>query len=105
MVEIRIFGKLHRYISEPDVTSGNMVKIEQRPKETMGELLARINIPADEVHTIFLNFRLLASRSKMAYRMGYQQVDKNPLEWELDVEVKAGDRVGLFGRDMSALVV
>jgi hypothetical protein len=105
MVEIRIFGKLRRYISEPDATLGNKMKIEPRPKETMDELLARINIPVEEVHTIFLNFRLLASRSKMAYRMGYQQVGKDPLEWNLDVAVNAGDRVGLFGRDMSALVV
>ena len=105
MIEIRIFGKLHRYMGESDATPGNMMKIEPRPSETMGELLTRINIPVDEVHTIFLNFRLLASRSKMAYRMGYLQVGKDPLEWKLDIEVKAGDRVGLFGSDMSALVV
>ena len=105
MVEIRIFGKLCHYISEPGATSGNIMKIEPRPEETMGELLDRINIPVDEVHTIFLNFRLLSSRSKMAYRMAYQQVGKDPLDWKLDVEVKAGDRVGLFGSDMSALVV
>jgi hypothetical protein len=34
-----------------------------------------------------------------------QQVHENPLEWKLDVAVKAGDRIGLFGRDMAALVV
>jgi hypothetical protein len=38
----------------------------------------------------------------------YDPIDhfhKNPLEWELDLVVKAGDRIGLFGRDMAALVI
>jgi hypothetical protein len=29
----------------------------------------------------------------------------NPFDWDLDIPVKAGDRIGLFGRDMSALVI
>jgi hypothetical protein len=41
----------------------------------------------------------------MAYWIGYQQVQENPLAWELNVVVKAGDRIGLFGRDMAALVI
>jgi len=48
---------------------------------------------------------LLATRSAMAYWMRYQQVHKDPLEWKLDIPVKQGDRVGLFGKDMAALVI
>ena len=41
----------------------------------------------------------------MAYWIRYQQVNENPLDWNLEVAVKAGDRIGIFGRDMAALVV
>ena len=105
VVEIRLFGKLRRYISESEMVEGRVMKVSPQPQETLAQLLARLGIPLDEIYTIFLNSKLLATRSLMAYRMGYQQVRENPLDWELDIEVKAGDRVGLFGRDMSALVV
>ena len=105
MVEIRIYGKLRQYLKEPETAQGGILKLSVEPEETVMALLARIGIPLDAIYTIFLNSKLLASRSLMAYRMGYQQVRENPLDWELDVAVKAGDRIGLFGRDMSALVV
>ena len=41
----------------------------------------------------------------MAYRMGFQQVNEDPLDWNLEIALKEGDRIGLFGRDMAALVV
>ena len=81
------------------------MRVAPHPEETLEQLLARIGIPLDEIYTIFLNYKLLASRSLMAYRMGYQQVNQNPLDWKLDIALKAGDRIGLFGRDMAALVV
>jgi hypothetical protein len=105
MVEIRLFGKLRCYITEHEAGRGNLMKVTPRPQETLAQLLARLGIPLDDIYTIFLNSRLLVTRSKMAYWIQYQQVHKNPLEWELDVVVKAGDRVGLFGRDMAALVI
>ena len=105
MVEIRIYGKLRKYLKEPETAQSGILKLSVEPEETVMALLARIGIPLDAIYTIFLNSKLLASRSLMAYRMGYQQVRENPLDWELDVAVKAGDRIGLFGRDMSALVV
>ena len=105
MIEVRVFGKLRRYISEPEADRGNVMKVTPQPQETLEKLLIRIGIPLDDIYTIFLNSRLLVTRSKMAYWIQYQQVHKNPLEWELDVVVKAGDRVGLFGRDMAALVI
>ena len=105
MVEIRIYGKLRQYLKEPDTSRGRILKLSVEPEETVVAILGRIGIPLDAVYTIFLNSKLLASRSKMAYWMRYQQVRANPLDWELDVAVKAGDRIGLFGRDMAALVV
>ena len=105
MVDIRMFGKLRRFLKEPEAGDDNLMRIAPEPEETLEKLLARIGIPPDEIYTIFLNSKLLASRSLMAYRMGYQQVHENPLDWNLEVALKQGDRIGLFGRDMAALVV
>ena len=105
MVEIRIYGKLRQYLKEPEISDGGILKLSVEPEETVAALLARIGIPLDAIYTIFINSKLLAARSLMAYRMGYQQVRENPLDWELDVVVKSGDRIGLFGRDMAALIV
>ena len=41
----------------------------------------------------------------MARWLGYQQVRPDPFDWNLSTPVKPGDRIGLFGRDMAALVV
>ena len=105
MIEIRIYGKLRRFINKPEADHGNMMRVKPQPQETLAQLLARIGIPLDDIYTIFLNSRLLVTRSKMAYWIGYQQVHNNPLDWKLDIVVKTGDRVGLFGRDMAALVI
>ncbi|MDX1707168.1 MAG: hypothetical protein R3274_01135 [Desulfobacterales bacterium] len=105
MAEIRLYGKLRRYINASKVTCGNVMTVTPQPQETLEQLLARLGIPFEAIYTIFLNSKLLATRSKMAYWMRYQQVRKNPLDWQLDIEVKADDRVGIFGRDMAALVV
>jgi molybdopterin converting factor small subunit len=105
MVDIRLFGKLRRFIKEPEADHANIIRVAPQPEETLQQLLARIGIPIDEIYTIFLNSKLLASRTLMAYRMGYQQVHEDPLDWNLEVALKAGDRIGLFGRDMAALVV
>jgi hypothetical protein len=81
------------------------MRIAPQPEETLEQLLARLEIPLEDIYTIFLNSKLLASRSLMAYRMGFQQVNEDPLDWNLEIVVEPGDRIGLFGRDMAALVV
>ena len=104
-VDIRLYGKLRHFVKEAEAGHDNLMRIAPHPEETLQQLLARIGIPLEEIFTIFLNSRLLASRSKMAYWMRYQQVNANPLDWKLEVAVKAGDRIGIFGRDMAALVI
>ena len=104
-VDIHLFGKLRRFVKESEADHDNLIRVAPRPDETVQQLLARIEIPLEDIYTIFLNSKLLASRSLMAYRMGFQQVNKDPLDWKLEVAVKAGDRIGIFGRDMAALVV
>ena len=104
-VDIRLYGKLRRFVKESEADHDNLMRIALQPEETLKQLLARIGIPVDEIYSLFLNSRLLASRSLMAYRMGFQQVNEDPLDWNLEIVVGTGDRIGLFGRDMAALVV
>ena len=102
MVEIRLYGKLRRYAKDSPASS---IRVSPEPNETLDILFKRLGIPLEEIYTIFFNSKLLAARSGMARWMGYRQVRADPFDWNLNVAVKPSDRIGLFGRDMSALVV
>ena len=102
-VDVHIYGKLRRF-GHP-TGSDHVLHVVAEDDETLASLLERIEIPVDEIYSIFLNAKLLAARSGMARWIGYQQVRSDPFDWNLDVPVKAGDRIGLFGRDMAALVI
>ena len=105
IVSIHLYGKLRRFVTGSEAGHGSVLKVEPHPGETLEQLFVRVGIPLDEIYNIFFNAKLLATRSAMAYWMRYQQVHEDPLEWKLDIAVKAGDRIGLFGRDMAALVI
>jgi hypothetical protein len=105
MVEIRIYGKLRHYAKDMPTASDNVIRVDTEPDETLEMLLAKLDIPVNEIYSIFINSRLLAARSGMASMVGYQQVRENPYNWDLNVIVNPLDRIGLFGRDMAALVV
>ena len=105
MVEIRLYGKLRNLATLDTSIQDGIICLEPQPEDTVAALLDRIGIAGDEIHTIFLNHRLLAARSNMARWMGHQTACADPLCWDLDLPVKSGDRIGLFGRDMAALVV
>ncbi len=102
MVEIRLYGKLRRYA---DDSKDGMIRIAPESNEKVGSLLNRLNIPLDDIYSIFYNSKLLAARSGMASWIGFQQVRSNPFDWDLTITVRPTDRIGLFGRDMAALVV
>jgi uncharacterized protein YbcC (UPF0753/DUF2309 family) len=105
MVEIRIYGKLRRYARDIPADSDEVIRLTPEPDETLDQLLARLEIPVDEIYSIFYNSKLLAARSGMASMVGYRQVRGNPYNWDLNLAVNPSDRIGLFGRDMAALVV
>ena len=105
MVSIHLYGKLSRFAQKSKAGHSNVIEVAPQPDETLEQLLARVGIPIDVIYNIFFNSKLLATRSPMAHWMGYQQVHANALEWRLDIAVNAGDRIGIFGRDMAALVV
>lgn len=107
MVEVYFYGSLRRYVPQCGPTGACAVQVEPQPGETVGQVLARLGIPADEVYHAFLNGKLLWTRNSMAPYLGYPQaragqVGRGP---EADAPVRDGDRLGLFGRDMALLVV
>ena len=104
MIEIHFYGKLRKKSDIRDVRDTGVLHIKTEKGETMASSLERAGVSADEVHSIFLNAKLFAARSNMVRWLGYQQASTDPMAWDLDVPVNAGDRIGLFGRDMAALV-
>ena len=105
MVEIRLFGKLRRYAPDIQADRGYVIWLSAEPDETLEMLLARLQIPVDEIYSVFFNSKLLATRSGMAIWLGHQQARTSPFDWNLEVRVKSADRIGLFGRDMAALII
>lgn len=105
MIEMHLYGKLKKQAFDEVAGKSGTIMINPEPRLTMAAALERAGLSTDEIYSIFLNNKLVAARSNMARWLGYQQIRKNPLSWDLDFEVSAGDRIGLFGRDMAALVV
>ena len=102
MVEIHLYGKLRRFA---DDNPASIIRIKPDSNETLESLLNRMGIPLNDIYSIFYNSKLLAARSGMASWVGYPQVGSSPFDWDLNIPVRSSDRIGLFGRDMAALVV
>lgn len=105
MIEIHLFGKLKKQVFDKKAEKDGVVTINPQPSLTMAAALEQTGLSADQIYIIFLNNKLVAARSNMVRWLGYQQMGKDPLSWDLDFEISTGDRIGLFGRDMAALVV
>ena len=103
MVEIHVYGKLRRYAENGRSTRNSVIVLEPDARETVTSLLSRVEIPAEEINHIFFNGKLLVSRTKAASFMGFRQAGSDLSDWDLDVPVDSGDRIGLFGRDMALL--
>ena len=74
--------------------------------ETVGQILAHFGIAPETVGNVFLNGRLLP-RSVYPISLGYPLTSQVPLAPDAfwNTEVRSGDRLGLFPRTMSAVVV
>ena len=103
MVEVHLYGNLRHYAPVPAKGYARVLRVKPQRDETVGSLLQDAGIPVDEVNHIFLNARLLATRSHAATLFGYPQVQEDVLGWDLAVPVADGARIGLFGRDMVVL--
>ena len=105
MIEIRFFGKLRKQAKDQEIRETGLLRVPTGPQETMESIFHRLNISPEDIYTIFLNSKLVAARSNMVKWLGYQQACTNPLAWDLNIKLISGDRIGIFGRDMAALVV
>jgi hypothetical protein len=105
MIEIHLYGKLRKHFKEKPVDHRYTMEEKAVKGETISMLLQRVEIPVNDVYHIFYNRKLLASRCSMAETLGYRQFREDPMNWDLEVKLADGDRIGLFGKDMAALVV
>ena len=105
MISIHLYGKLRKYAEDKRPSGNSVVRTEVIDGETLEMVLKRVGINLAEVYTIFLNAKLLTTHNRMARWLEYPQAVENPGDWDLTIIIKDGDRVGLFGRDMPALVV
>ena len=106
MITIHLYGRLrkeHRVDSE--VGTRGVIEVEARPGESLAGLLQRLGISPQELYTILLNAKLLTTKSKMASHLGYRQVGEDCHSWDLNIIIRDGDQLALFGRDMATLVV
>jgi hypothetical protein len=103
MVEIHVYGKLRRYATNGQSARSSVIVLELDMRETLISLLARAGIPVEEINHIFFNGNLLVSRTKAASFMGFAQAGSDLSDWDLNVPIDNGDRIGLFGRDMALL--
>ena len=103
MIEIHVYGKLRRYIKDHQRGGSSVIMLAPRRDETIASLLGHVGITVDEINHIFFNSKLLATHTSTALYLDYQQVRSNLFDWDLSIPVDDGDRIGLFGRDMSML--
>jgi hypothetical protein len=103
MDEIHVYGELRRYVNKGQNDRRSVIRLAPRGEETLESLLMVLGIPTDEINHVFLNSKLLATRTSMASYMGFEQSRRNVHDWNLDIPVDSGDRIGLFGKDMAIL--
>ena len=103
MIELHLYGRLRRYVKDYRPMEGVVVRHEIGAGETLASLLDEAGIPYDEIGHIFVNAKLLATRTPSAPFFGYPQEREDLFDWDLGVPLTNGDRIGLFGTDMSLL--
>jgi len=83
-----------------------MMHISNSDGATVGQMLSWLDIDPEKVGNLFLNGRLLP-RSTYPILLGYPLAAERVLARDeyLDAAVQEGDRVGIFPRNMSSVVV
>ena len=104
-IEVHLYGRLSQRLSEHALRHKRVLTIEAHPDETFSSLLARLRIRPEDLYTVFLNGSILVTRNGMAPWLRYQQAQENVWNWDGDIALRPGDRLGLFGEDMALLVV
>jgi len=105
MISIHLYGQLRQYAPDRSASGDSIIRLEAIENESLDSLLKRAEIEIQEIYTIFLNAKLLATHNSMARWLEYPQFRQNIHDWDLSIIIQDSDRIGLFGRDMAALVV
>jgi hypothetical protein len=106
LIEVRLFGDLRRYATGSASEPGTVLHLPEDDGRTVGQVLATVGIEPAEVSNLFLNGRLLP-RSLYPITLGYPLAAERPLTQEgyVNTPVQAGDRLGIFPRNMGVVVV
>lgn len=104
-VTVLVYGRLAERLGGSTGRRQQEIHVDQNPGETLTALLTRLGIEREQLYTVFLNGSLLTTRNGMAPWLRYPQAQEDVWDWERDVTLQDGDRVGLFGEDMALLVV
>ena len=104
-VQIHLYGKLRKYAPDPRADRENVLRVALKAGDTVRAALQHAGIAEDEICHIFLNGALFSTHNSMAPWLGYRQAQANVHQRETDIVLKPGDRLGIFGHDMAALVV
>jgi len=105
MISIYLYGKLRKYAPDRSPNGDSCIQMKPIKDDNLEKVLRRTRLDIDEIYTIFLNAKLLATHNSMAPWLVYQQVNQSCHNCDLSINIKDGDRIALFGRDMPALVV
>ena len=105
MVNVYLYGNLRRLAPDRRAGGDSLVKFDAQPGDTVATVLDYLDLAPEEISTIFYNSSLLVTRNSMAAWLGYIRVRADPHVWDLDFPLQDGDRLGIFGMDMPALVV
>jgi len=105
LIEVRLFGEL-RHHDASNQPPGAAIYLPTNTGETLGQILAHFGIEPEAVGNVFINGRLVP-RSVYPITLGYPLTSQVPLGADAfwNTVVQAGDRLGLFPRTMSAVVV
>jgi hypothetical protein len=106
LIEVHLFGHLRHRATSAGSEPGAALYLQVNGDDNVGTVLTQLDVEPENVGNIFLNGRLLP-RSVYPITLGYLLVGEKPLTLEecLLVPVETGDRVGVFPRIMSSVVV
>jgi len=105
LIEVRLFGELRHHDASKQ-PSGTALYLPAGTGETVGQIIAHFGIEPEAVSNVFLNGRLMP-RSIYPITLGYPLTSEVPLAPDAlwNTGVRSGDRLGLFPRTMSLVVV
>lgn len=105
MIEIRLFGHLRQLVPNTGPSKEAVLQLDEN-LSTIGQVLTSVGIGFSDVGNLFLNGRLLP-RSAYPITLGYPMTATKPLTAAavLSTPLQDGDRLGIFPRAMSLVVV